>query len=231
MVQPPPVRCRDRPRGGRRRRAAHPEHGDHQRVSGSWPSCAWPRTCRMQAALPGTWANSRMTRFLRVPRCGRGRCEVTAQPLSPPTSVSVVGGDQRLPASLVQHASRHRMRRRPSGGAVLQQILTFHPGEFTILGRNPDRSTEDRFLHRSRNFLHRCGTVSLPHASIGLDQDGRAWVCDQRSINGTYLNDQRLPPKLWCPSAMESTSASVTTRRPPSNSSSTALTLRPNPAP
>lgn len=59
-------------------------------------------------------------------------------------------------------------------------------GDEIALGRD---HAESRVADTFRPF----DNVSRKHATIGLDQAGRAWVRDERSTNGTYVNDRRLP--------------------------------------
>lgn len=37
-------------------------------------------------------------------------------------------------------------------------------------------------------------SVSVDHATIGSAADGRPWICDNGSANGTFVNGDRLPP-------------------------------------
>jgi hypothetical protein len=58
-------------------------------------------------------------------------------------------------------------------------------GEQVPLGRDQAQS-------RVAETFSRFDNVSRRHATIGLDDDGRAWVRDERSTNGTFVNDRRL---------------------------------------
>jgi hypothetical protein len=71
--------------------------------------------------------------------------------------------------------------------------LSFASGEVTVgaaqdvqLGRDP-ASCPVAGLFADR------GNVSRLHATVGVDADG-AWVRDERSLNGTYVNDVPVPP-------------------------------------
>lgn len=59
------------------------------------------------------------------------------------------------------------------------------PGQEIVLGRDPELSTAPLF----RDF----DNVSRRHATVGLSDDGRPWIRDNRSMNGTYVGPERLP--------------------------------------
>jgi len=71
--------------------------------------------------------------------------------------------------------------------------LSFPDGEVTVdlaqvvnLGRDPARSPVAG-LFASRD------NISRLHATVGVDGNG-AWVRDERSLNGTFVNDVPVPP-------------------------------------
>lgn len=71
--------------------------------------------------------------------------------------------------------------------------LSFADGEVTVavaqtvpLGRDPASSPV------AAVFADR-GNISRLHATVGVDSDG-AWVRDERSLNGTYVNDVPVAP-------------------------------------
>lgn len=71
--------------------------------------------------------------------------------------------------------------------------LSFPDGEVTVrpahsmkLGRDPATSPVAKL------FTER-GNISRLHATVGVDEDG-PWVRDERSLNGTYVNDVPVPP-------------------------------------
>jgi hypothetical protein len=67
------------------------------------------------------------------------------------------------------------------GGEVI-----VHPGEEVAVGRDPANSpVSDVFAERDN--------VSRLHATTGVDADG-AWVRDENSTNGSYVNDVPVPP-------------------------------------
>lgn len=68
-----------------------------------------------------------------------------------------------------------------SGGEVI-----VHPGQEVGVGRDPANSpVSDVFADRDN--------VSRLHATTGVDADG-AWVRDENSTNGTFVNDVPVPP-------------------------------------
>ncbi|WP_433179239.1 FHA domain-containing protein [Actinoallomurus sp. CA-150999] len=90
-----------------------------------------------------------------------------------------------------------------AGGPGQQQQLTvfvqFSSGELQctagqelVLGRDPVQSPVAGTFSRFDN-------VSRRHATIGIDGNGQAWVRDERSTNGTFINDRRLQPGEQAP--------------------------------
>ncbi|TQM01306.1 FHA domain-containing protein [Actinoallomurus bryophytorum] len=61
------------------------------------------------------------------------------------------------------------------------ETLRVAPGERVILGRRYDPSVTDRYVSRT-------------HAEFGVDADGRPWIRDLGSSNGTVVNHRRLGP-------------------------------------
>ena len=55
-----------------------------------------------------------------------------------------------------------------------------------LLGRDPDQSPVAALFAARDN-------VSRRHASIGVEPDGSAWVRDEYSANGTFVNDRQVP--------------------------------------
>ncbi|MFF9850160.1 FHA domain-containing protein [Streptomyces litmocidini] len=64
-------------------------------------------------------------------------------------------------------------------GAVERTVT---PGGTLLLGRAPAART-------TRGLLARHDNVSRRHATVGLEPDGTAWVRDEHSTNGTFVND------------------------------------------
>ncbi|MFE2559909.1 FHA domain-containing protein [Streptomyces sp. NPDC059352] len=63
-------------------------------------------------------------------------------------------------------------------GAVERTVT---PGSTLLLGRAPA-------AHTTRALLERYDNVSRQHATVGLEPDGTAWVRDEHSTNGTFVN-------------------------------------------
>ncbi len=61
------------------------------------------------------------------------------------------------------------------------ETLRVAPGERVVLGRRNDPSVTDQ-------------RVSRTHAEFGVDADGRPWIRDLGSINGTVVNHRRIGP-------------------------------------
>jgi FHA domain-containing protein/double zinc ribbon protein len=82
-------------------------------------------------------------------------------------------------------------REEPAGGRLLLRIgsadVTVPRGQSLPLGRDAHRSPAAGPLAPYDN-------VSRLHATIGMDADGRAWIRDERSTNGTYVDGRKLSP-------------------------------------
>lgn len=63
--------------------------------------------------------------------------------------------------------------------------LQITPGQELVLGRDPVHSPVASTFSRFDN-------VSRRHATLGIDNSGQPWVRDERSTNGTFVNDRRL---------------------------------------
>nr|WP_223243004.1 FHA domain-containing protein [Streptomyces sp. CBMA123] len=63
-------------------------------------------------------------------------------------------------------------------GAVERTVT---PGSTLLLGRAPA-------AHTTQGLLERYDNVSRHHATVGLEPDGTAWVRDEHSTNGTFVN-------------------------------------------
>ncbi|MFD3401542.1 FHA domain-containing protein [Kribbella sp. NPDC058693] len=61
------------------------------------------------------------------------------------------------------------------------------PGQEVVLGRDPELSTAPLFRDTDN--------VSRRHATVGLSDDGRPWIRDDRSMNGTYVDREKLPAR------------------------------------
>jgi hypothetical protein len=60
------------------------------------------------------------------------------------------------------------------------------PGTCSMLGRDPSMSEVAPLLQDD--------FVSRRHATIGIESDGRPWIRDEYSTNGTYVNNEKVPP-------------------------------------
>lgn len=82
-------------------------------------------------------------------------------------------------------------REGPSGGRLLLRIgsddVSISCGQTLPLGRDADRSPAAGPLAPYDN-------VSRLHATVGMDADGIAWIRDERSTNGTYVDGRKLKP-------------------------------------
>ena len=65
--------------------------------------------------------------------------------------------------------------------------LQVQPGQELVLGRDPVHSPVASTFSRFDN-------VSRRHATLGIDNGGQPWIRDERSTNGTFVNDRRLQP-------------------------------------
>ena len=64
-----------------------------------------------------------------------------------------------------------------------ESSVQFFPGDKIQLGGNPDS-----------NLVVAATSVTLERATVGSDGDGRLWIRDNDSTNGTWVNGDRLPP-------------------------------------
>jgi hypothetical protein len=65
-------------------------------------------------------------------------------------------------------------------------------GQHLVLGRDAGQSPVAATFTRYDN-------VSRRHSTVWLDPAGAAWVRDEHSTNGTFVNDHRLPPGAEAP--------------------------------
>jgi FHA domain-containing protein len=65
-------------------------------------------------------------------------------------------------------------------------------GQHLVLGRDAGQSPVAKTFTQYDN-------VSRRHSTVWLDPAGAAWVRDERSTNGTFVNDHRLPPGAEVP--------------------------------
>ncbi|MBP2049650.1 pSer/pThr/pTyr-binding forkhead associated (FHA) protein [Streptomyces griseochromogenes] len=103
-------------------------------------------------------------------------CRSCLTPLS--LTAGPVHGQAGTPTVREQHVRGLRLEfgagvvRVPVGGRVL-------------LGRRDEGSSMVLNAHRN---------LSRTHATVGVDEDGTAWIRDEDSTNGTFLDDRRLTP-------------------------------------
>ncbi|WP_441249536.1 FHA domain-containing protein [Kitasatospora sp. McL0602] len=74
-------------------------------------------------------------------------------------------------------------------GAVERTVT---PGSTLLLGRAPA-------AHTTHGLLERYDNVSRQHATVGLEPDGTAWVRDEHSTNGTFVNGSPASPGARTP--------------------------------
>ncbi|MFM9588836.1 FHA domain-containing protein [Streptomyces scabiei] len=58
-----------------------------------------------------------------------------------------------------------------------------------MLGREADEVAS--------RLLEPYGNLSRRHASVRVDADGRAWIRDEGSMNGTYVEERRIVSGQW----------------------------------
>ncbi|MEV6829510.1 FHA domain-containing protein [Amycolatopsis sp. NPDC051102] len=106
------------------------------------------------------------------------------------------GADVPDPANLVCVECLEPLTRRPAartrrGDGALRLVFAGQavdvpqPGS-VLLGRDPGHSPVAALFARHDN-------VSRRHASVGVGTDGRGWVRDEHSTNGTFVNNTPVP--------------------------------------
>ncbi|MGH4027235.1 MAG: FHA domain-containing protein [Pseudonocardiaceae bacterium] len=71
--------------------------------------------------------------------------------------------------------------------------LKFPGGDVLVDRRQPVKLGRDPATSPVAGLFTDRGNISRLHATVGVDEDG-AWVRDERSLNGTYVNDIPVPP-------------------------------------
>jgi hypothetical protein len=115
------------------------------------------------------------------------------EPAAPAARCPACGADVPDAANLVCVDCLEPLAARPvprEAGAVRlvfagQAVDVPRPGT-VLLGRDPGLSPAARVFARHDN-------VSRRHASVGVEPDGRIWVRDEHSTNGTFVNDTPVP--------------------------------------
>ncbi|MEU1557963.1 FHA domain-containing protein [Streptomyces scabiei] len=73
-------------------------------------------------------------------------------------------------------------------------VLTVSTGRPLVLGREADSV--------AARLLEPYGNLSRRHASVRVDADGRAWIRDEGSMNGTFVEERRIVSGEWVPLAV-----------------------------
>ncbi|WP_410597391.1 FHA domain-containing protein [Amycolatopsis sp. lyj-23] len=115
------------------------------------------------------------------------------EPAEPAARCPACGAGVPDPANLVCVECLEPLAAQPApraGGAVRlvfggQAVDVPRPGT-VLLGRDPGQSPAAGVFARHDN-------VSRRHASVGVEPDGRMWVRDEHSTNGTFVNDTPVP--------------------------------------
>ena len=119
-------------------------------------------------------------------------CPTCAAPVPDPSNLVCVHCLEDLvptaaPAPVASVAGRLRLR--------FPELAVDVPGTgVVLLGRDAGQSPVGAALARRDN-------VSRRHASVGTGTDGVAFVRDEYSVNGTFVNDRRVPPGAAVPLA------------------------------
>lgn len=71
--------------------------------------------------------------------------------------------------------------------------LSFSDGDVTVAPAHSMKLGRDPAMSPVAKLFTERGNVSRLHATVGVDEDG-PWVRDERSLNGTYVNDVPVPP-------------------------------------
>lgn len=87
--------------------------------------------------------------------------------------------------------------RRDALGAVLR--IRLDKEEFAVTSGNTLLLGRDASAYRTGSLLERYDNVSRRHATLGVEADGTAWVRDEHSTNGTFINAAPLRPGVRAP--------------------------------
>ncbi|MGW2928315.1 FHA domain-containing protein [Streptomyces fungicidicus] len=79
-----------------------------------------------------------------------------------------------------------RATRRDTLDAVLR--IRLDREEFAVTSGNTLLLGRDASAYRTGSLLERYDNVSRRHATVGVEADGTAWVRDEHSTNGTFVN-------------------------------------------
>lgn len=110
-----------------------------------------------------------------------------------PDHCPACGADVPDPANMVCVDCLEPLRpRSPTRTATALRLLfadrpvSIAQTESVVLGRDPESSPVAALFASADN-------VSRRHASVGMAADGSAWVRDEHSTNGTFVNDSQIP--------------------------------------
>ncbi|HYS37653.1 MAG TPA: FHA domain-containing protein, partial [Pseudonocardiaceae bacterium] len=119
------------------------------------------------------------------------RCPACGAEVPDPTNIACVECLEEfgpVPPRVAGDAGPARTRRESSSLRLVfgsRAVGVLAPGSI-VLGRDPAVSPVAGLFSDSDN-------VSRRHACVGLDVDGSAWVRDENSTNGTFVNDKPVP--------------------------------------
>jgi pSer/pThr/pTyr-binding forkhead associated (FHA) protein len=77
----------------------------------------------------------------------------------------------------------------------VQLVLVFPAGEVTVSRNQQAQLGRDPGLPHAQLFTA-YDNVSRRHATVGMDEAGRAWIRDDESANGTFVNVSEITPKV-----------------------------------
>jgi hypothetical protein len=111
-----------------------------------------------------------------------------------PENCPACGAEVPEPTNLVCVDCLEPLTPRSSGAtapATLRLLFTGRPVEIPqpgimLLGRDPQLCPVATLFASHDN-------ISRQHASVGVDSDGTAWVRDEHSTNGTFVNNKPVP--------------------------------------
>jgi hypothetical protein len=123
-----------------------------------------------------------------APPSGLGRCPVCHAEVPDPSNIVCVECLEPLrPVS--SGGAQPRTRRETNAVRLMfsgRQPVDVPQAGSVLLGRDPEISPVAGVFADADN-------VSRRHASVGVEADGSAWVRDENSTNGTFVNDKIVP--------------------------------------
>ncbi|MBO3750628.1 FHA domain-containing protein [Streptosporangiaceae bacterium NEAU-GS5] len=143
------------------------------------PSCGGPLLAsmtRLGAVPPQASADTCPKCGAEIPDPANKVCVECLEPFDPPrTSGAAAGGAADTVTGTRRDVPRTLVAEFTTGEVVVK------PGESALLGRDPAIGMAARVLHTFDN-------VSRRHATLGVEPNGAAWVRDEDSTNGTFVN-------------------------------------------